>query len=159
MTTPEAGLQQTKPPPRSRSAFVRLTSLPLWARLVMLTAAGMISLIGSSLFLLSALNDTADRTAKMKELFDVVEAAGEAHVAFGELRYWLTDLSVSLLVASELSAEAAQVKLDAQLEKLAGRDPEIVAGIRSEVEAYITTAMDAVDAYTDGNREIGRAHV
>ena len=82
----------------SRSGLGRLASLPLWARLVILTAAGLISLIGSSLYLSSALHQTADRTTKMKELFDVARAAGEAHVTFGELRYWLTDLSVSQLV-------------------------------------------------------------
>jgi signal transduction histidine kinase len=121
----------------------------------MLTAAGLISLIGSSLFLSSALQQTADRTTKMQELFDVVGVAGQAHVTFGELRYWLTDLSVSLLVTSERSANAARAKLDTSLDRLASYDPDTVAAIRSDVEAYFSTAMDAADAYTDGNRVIG----
>jgi len=91
-----------------RSGLGRLASLPLWARLVILTAAGLISLIGSSLFLSSVLHQTAERTTKMIELFDVAGAAGEAHVTFGELRYWLTDLSVSQLVISERNALGAQ---------------------------------------------------
>ena len=91
----------------------------------------------------------------MKELFDVVGVAGEAHVTFGELRYWLTDLSVSLLVISEHNASAARGKLDAHLDRLASYDPDTVAAIRSEVEAYVSKAMDAADAYTDGNRVIG----
>ena len=33
-----------------RFGLTRLASLPIWARLVMLTAAGLVSLIGSSLF-------------------------------------------------------------------------------------------------------------
>ena len=139
----------------AQSGLGRLASLPLWARLVILTAAGLLSLIGSSVFLSSALHQTADRTSGMKELFDVVEAAGEAHVTFGELRYWLTDLSVSQLVISERNAAAAQQKLDTHLQQLVDYDTDTVAAIRKEVEAYFSTAMDAADAYTDGNRIIG----
>jgi signal transduction histidine kinase len=121
----------------------------------MLTAAGLISLIGSSLFFSLALHQTADRTTNMKMLFDVVGAAGEAHVSFGELRYWLTDLSVSQLVISERNADVAREKLNAHLDRLVSHDPNTVAAIRSEVEAYVSKAMDAADAYTDGNRVIG----
>jgi HAMP domain-containing protein len=155
MSTRETSLTEAQPRPESWSGLGRLASLPLWARLIMLTAAGLISLIGSSLFLSSALHQTADRTTKMQELFDVVGAAGEAHVTFGKLRYWLTDLSVSLLVTSERSANAAREKLDTNLDRLASYDPDAVAAIRSEVDAYFSTAMDAADAYTDGNRVIG----
>ena len=140
---------------RPRSGLGRIASLPLWARLVILTAAGLISLIGSSLFLSSALHQTADRTTKMKQLFDVARVAGEAHVSFGELRYWLTDLSVSQLVISERKADSAREKLDLHLDRLRSYDPDTVAAIRKEVEAYFSTAMDAADAYTDGNRVIG----
>ena len=133
----------------------RLGSMPLWARLVILTAAGLLSLIGSSLYLSTALHQTADRTTRMKQLFDVVGAAGKAHVTFGELRYWLTDLSVSQLVLSERNAVAAREKLDTHLEQLVNYDADTVAAIRNEVSAYFSQAMDAADAYTDGNRVIG----
>jgi signal transduction histidine kinase len=139
----------------SRSGLGRLASLPLWARLVILTAAGLVSLIGSSLFLSSALHQTAERTTKMIELFDVAGAAGEAHVTFGELRYWLTDLSVSQLVISERNADSAREELDLHLDRLLSYDADTVAAIRKEVDAYFTKAMDAADAYTDGNRVIG----
>ena len=135
--------------------FMQLGTLPLWVRLIALTGAGLISLIGSSLYFSGALQQTAERTTKMKELFDIAGAADEAHVTFGELRYWLTDLSVSLLVTSERSADEARAKLDAGLDELTEYDPNSVSSIRAEVDAYVTTAMDAVDAYTDGNRVIG----
>ncbi|NNJ76795.1 MAG: HAMP domain-containing protein [Anderseniella sp.] len=130
-------------------------SMPLWARLVVLTAAGLLSLIGSSMFYSSALYQTADRTTKMKELYDVAGTAGNAHIAFGELRYWLTDLSVSLLMSSERSANTAREKLDKDLERLSAHDPDTIKMLRAEVESYVTTAMDAANAYTDGNRVIG----
>ena len=139
----------------ARPGLGRFASLPLWTRLVILTAAGLFSLIGSSLFLSSALHQTAERTSRMKELFDIVGVAGEAHVTFSELRYWLTDLSVSQLVISERNAAAAQKKLDTHLEQLVSYDADTVDAIRKEVEAYFSTAMEAADAYTDGNRVIG----
>jgi nitrogen fixation/metabolism regulation signal transduction histidine kinase len=155
MNQPATNLPEAQRRPQSRSGFGRLASLPLWVRLIILTGAGLISLIGSSLYFSSVLQQTADRTTKMKELFDVAGTAGDAHVTFGELRYWLTDLSVSLLVTSERSATAAQERLEASLDRLAGYDPETVAAIRSEVAAYVATAFDAADVYTDGNRVIG----
>ena len=155
MNEPEPSLTEAQLRPRQWSGLGQLSSMPLWARLVILTAAGLISLIGSSMFLSSALQQTADRTTKMKELFDIVGVAGETHVTFGEFRYWLTDLSVSQLVISERNASAAQKKLDAQLDRLESHDPDTVAAIRAEVEAYFSKAMDAADAYTDGNRVIG----
>ena len=75
MNAPEAGPAEAQPRSEPWPGLRRLASLPIWARLIMLTAAGLISLIGSSLFLSSALHQTADRTTKMKALFDVVGAA------------------------------------------------------------------------------------
>ena len=153
----ESGPSPSEAKPRSGrwSGLGQLASTPLWARLVLLTAAGLISLIGSSLYLSSALHQTADRTTKMKELFDLVGVAGKAHLSFGELRYWLTDLSVSQLVISERNASAAREKLETHLDRLVSYDPETVAAIRTDVEAYFSKAMDAADAYTDRNRVIG----
>jgi len=91
----------------------------------------------------------------MIELFDVAGAAGEAHVTFGELRYWLTDLSVSQLVISERNADSAREELDLHLDRLLSYDADTVVAIRKEVDAYFTKAMNAADAYTDGNRVIG----
>ena len=159
MKTPETSPinTQVRPGPRSgpRTGLGRLASLPLWARLVMLTAAGLISLIGSSLYLSSELHQTANRTTRMIELFDIAGTAGEAHVTFGEMRYWLTDLSVSQLMISERKASAARATLNLQLDRLADYDSDTVTAILTEVDAYFSKAMDAADAYSDGNRVIG----
>lgn len=149
--------QANTAPPREK-----FWSLPLWARLLLLTSAGLISLVGSAFFLMSALNDTAERTTRMKDLFDAVETAGDAHVTLGELRYWLTDLSVSLLVASERSAQTAHDKLHEklgnlteELKLLGAMDVGVIEALRGEVDAYVDSAYHAADAYTDGKRVIG----
>ena len=155
MSEPEGGTFESPPAVETQSGIGRLTAMPIWARLALLTAAGLISLVGSTLYLSSALDRTADRTVKMEELMDVAGAAAKAHVTFGELRYWLTDLSVSLLVTSERSAEAARQRLEGELDRLVAFEPDTIAMIRSEVDEYLATAMEAADAYTDGNRVIG----
>lgn len=144
------------PQPR-RGLMHRLANLPISARVAALTAAGLISLILSSIFLTQALYRGADRTAETKALFDHAATAAAAHVTFGELRYWLTDLSVSLLMNSQRNAEQAREKLSEHLDSLAGSSPEVVAALRSEIDAYVKTALEAADSYTQDNRIIGNA--
>lgn len=91
----------------------------------------------------------------MQQLFDIAGVAGDAHVAFGELRYWLVDLSVSQLVLAERNAHNARQRLNGYLENLASYDADTVASIRTEIDAYFSKAMDAADAYADDNRVIG----
>ena len=155
MSAAGANLAEAKSRSGPSAGSGQLGALPLWARLLILTSAGLISLIGSTVFLSSALHQTADRTTRMQELFNVVGTAGEAHVTFGELRYWLTDLSVSQLILSERKAIAARERLDKQLDQLVSYDADTVTSMRAEIEAYFSKAMDAADAYTDGNRVIG----
>ncbi len=131
--------------------------LPVWARLTLMTAAGFLALVVAAIFLTSALDRTAQRTARMKDLLDVVETAAAAHVAFGEMRYWMTDLSVSLLTRSERNGREARERLDGLLDALESREPETVAFIRAEADAYLDKALEAADAYTDDRRVIGNS--
>jgi signal transduction histidine kinase len=59
------------------------------------------------------------------------------------------------LVLAERNAESAREKLDGHLDRLVGYDADTVAGIRAEIDAYFSQAMEAADAYTDDNRVIG----
>ena len=81
--------------------------------------------------------------------------AAAAHVTFGELRYWLTDLSVSLLMNSQRNAEQARERLLAHLDRLSKSSPDAVREIRVEIDAYVKTALEAADSYTQDNRIIG----
>ncbi|MBB4186505.1 response regulator [Sinorhizobium terangae] len=144
-------------PAPARSLASRLANLPISARVAALTAAGLISLILSSVFLTQALYRSAERMAETRELFDRADSAAAAHVAFGDLRYWLTDLSVSLLMNSERNADEARKRLQVQLERLAEHSPDAVRKIRTEVDAYVETALQATDSYTQDNRIVGNA--
>ena len=144
-------------PAPAKSFGRRFANLPISARVAVLTAAGLISLIVSSIFLTQALYRSADRTAETKTYFDLAATAAAAHVTFGELRYWLTDLSVSLLMNSQRNAEQARERLLAHLDRLSISSPDAVKGIRDEIDAYVKTALEAADSYTQDNRIIGNA--
>ncbi|MBP2233975.1 signal transduction histidine kinase/DNA-binding response OmpR family regulator/HAMP domain-containing protein/ElaB/YqjD/DUF883 family membrane-anchored ribosome-binding protein [Sinorhizobium kostiense] len=143
--------------PPDKGPASRLANLPISARVAALTAAGLISLVLSSVFLTQALYRSAERMAETRELFDRAASATAAHVAFGDLRYWLTDLSVSLLMNSQRNADQARERLQVQLERLAKHAPAAVEEIRTEVDAYVETALQAADSYTQDNRIVGNA--
>lgn len=149
------GQRMRSPAPAARRFAGRLANLPISARIAAITAAGLISLILSSVFLTQALYRSAERMADTRELFDRAASAAAAHVAFGDLRYWLTDLSVSLLMNSQRNAEEARGRLEVQLESLAKHSPGAVEEIRTEIDAYVETALQATDSYTQDNRIIG----
>jgi signal transduction histidine kinase/CheY-like chemotaxis protein len=142
-------------PAPTRNLASRLANLPIAARVATLTAAGLISLILSSVFLTQALHRSAARMAETQELFDRAASAAAAHVAFGDLRYWLTDLSVSLLMNSQRNAEQARERLQVQLDRLAKHSPDAVREIRTEIDAYVETALQATESYTADNRILG----
>jgi len=143
--------------PPDKGPARRLANLPISARVAALTAAGLISLVLSSVFLTQALYRSAERMAETRELFDRAASATAAHVAFGDLRYWLTDLSVSLLMNSQRNSDQARERLQVQLERLAKHAPAAVEEIRTEVDAYVETALQAADSYTQDNRIVGNA--
>jgi signal transduction histidine kinase len=99
---------------------------------------------------------TADEQVRMVTLIDDTHPVDKA---FGDLRYWLTDLAVSQLMLSEHNAAPARAALEKRLDKLADRQPELVAPIRREVAAFDPHAMQAVDAYTAGQRMVGNARL
>ncbi|WP_018235367.1 response regulator [Ensifer sp. BR816] len=142
-------------PAQAKSLAGRLANLPISARVATLTAAGLISLVLSSVFLTQALHRSAARMAETQELFDRAASAAAAHVAFGDLRYWLTDLSVSLLMNSQRNAEQARERLQVQLDRLAQHSPDAVREIRTEIDAYVETALQATESYTADNRILG----
>jgi len=132
-----------------------MENLSIVTRLTILCTFLLAVLIGSNLYLNRALSSGSDTLQEESKIVSVMTTAHAAARAFGDLKYWLTDLAASLLVRSELEAESARDRLDAELEKLAPVKPETVTAIRLEVDSMIKQALSAVDAYTDGQRVLG----
>jgi adenylate cyclase len=126
-------------------------------RLIVLSGALLCLLVATNLYLTSKLANNSANVARETELSGTIDSANNARIAFGEMRYWLTDLAVSLLTQSERNAKAAHSRMDSYLDQLALRKPDLVAAVRAERDQFEKTANDAVDRYTSNQRVIGNS--
>ena len=134
-----------------------MSHLTIRARLIILSGLLLCMLIATNLYLMHTLAKNSTAVATETELSGIIESANGARIAFGEMRYWLTDLAVSLLTPSERSAAAARGRMDGYLERLALRKPKLVSEIRTERDEFEKSANDAVDRYTNDQRVIGNS--
>ncbi|XDA97087.1 response regulator [Sulfitobacter sp. LCG007] len=115
------------------------------------------ALIVSTFAMAWELHRNQDQVEDSTERFRRLQLAAEAERDFGELRYWLTDLSVSLLTLSERRADAARAALEGRLDNIESFAPEAAERIRLGVDDYAESALSAADAYTEDRRVIGNA--
>ena len=76
--------------------------LSIRARLIALSGVLLCLLIATNLYLMRKLASNSSAVTTETELSAVIESANGSRISFGEMRYWLTDLAVSLLTVSEL---------------------------------------------------------
>ena len=126
-------------------------------RLIFLAIVLLSILLVSSLYLGRELARDSAALGDEARLVSVLKTANDASKHFGDLRYWLTDLAVSLLVRSQQNADAARSALETDLKALAPLDPQGVAAVEHEVDALVQQALKAVDAYTNDQRVVGNA--
>src|SRR5690242_2161877 len=110
-----------------------MARLTIRTRLILLTSAGLFVLVASGLSLTRVLTQNSARMAEAAGLLGVIKHANSARAAFGEQRYWMTDLAVSQLTLSERNAAAARARMEEHLDRLAERRPQQIATIRSEL--------------------------
>jgi signal transduction histidine kinase len=134
-----------------------MMQLTIRTRLVMLSSALLLVLAATTGYLTHTLADEAAATAKAADMLAIADQASSARIAFGELRYWNTDLAVSQLTLSEQKAAAARQRMERDLDRLAGQRPERITRVRSELADYEQFAGKAVDAYTNDQRVIGNS--
>jgi signal transduction histidine kinase/CheY-like chemotaxis protein len=132
-----------------------MSRLSIPARLMLLSAALIVILVATSIYLNREIKRGADALVAEARYVEILQTASAAEKSFGDLKYWLTDLAVSLLNLSEQRARDAREQFDAHLTTLEPYDPGAVAAIRTEVDGLMTRAFKAVDAYTDDRRVIG----
>ncbi len=134
-----------------------LSRFPISTRLVFLAGTLLAVLVGSNLYLDRRLADSAGTLDEQARFVSVLKAANAANKAFGDLKYWLTDLSVSLLMQSEQKAKQARGRLQAALQDLESHDPEIPLIVGREVDALVEQMERAVEAYTNDQRVLGNS--
>jgi signal transduction histidine kinase len=135
--------------------MTRLSQLTIRARLAILSSMLLIVLAGSTGYLTRTLSDEAAATVQAADMFALADQANNARIAFGELRYWNTDLAVSQLTLSEQKAVSARERLEHELDQLAAQKPDQIAKVRVELAGYEKLASQAADAYTNDQRVIG----
>jgi signal transduction histidine kinase/CheY-like chemotaxis protein/HAMP domain-containing protein len=134
-----------------------MSRLTIRSRLIILSGALLCMLIATNLYLTNKLANSSAAVARETELSSIIESANSARIAFGEMRYWLTDLAVSLLTPSERNAAAARGRMDGYLDQLALRKPKLVAAVRAERNDFEKSANEAVDRYTNDQRVLGNS--
>jgi signal transduction histidine kinase/HAMP domain-containing protein len=134
-----------------------MTRLTIRTRLILLTSAGILVLIATNFYLTRKLADNSAGMVTAAELLNSIEEANNAQIAFGELRYWMTDLAVSQLTLAERNAAAARARMEQHLDKLVSWNPQRIAAVRAELAQYEELAGKAVDEYTNERRVIGNS--
>jgi signal transduction histidine kinase/DNA-binding response OmpR family regulator len=134
-----------------------LEGLSIKGRVLLLSGMLLAGLIWSTLYLTSVLGTNVAQIKRDAEMARRIDLAVDIRSSFGEYRYWLTDLAVSLLQQSELKAKEARAQLDHQLFELAKGSPDLAASLTADVDRFATSAIRAVDAYTDDKRVIRNA--
>ena len=131
--------------------------LTIRTRLMLLTCAGLFVLIATNAYLTKKLAENSAGMVTAAELLKSIEEANSAQIAFGELRYWLTDLAVSQLTMAERNAAAARARVEQHLDQLQPWNPQRIATVRSEIAQYEDLAGKAVEEYTEERRVIGNS--
>jgi signal transduction histidine kinase/DNA-binding response OmpR family regulator len=134
-----------------------LSRLSIPARLVLLAAVLLAILVGTNAILNRQLRASAGALEAEARYIELLRTATAAEKAFGDLKYWLTDLAVSLLNLSEERAREAGEALNGELVLLHSYDPTSVEAIRVELDQLNGRAMAAIDAYTNDRRVIGNS--
>jgi signal transduction histidine kinase/HAMP domain-containing protein len=134
-----------------------MAQLSIRTRLMLLLGALLLFLLATNSYLNHKLADNAAGMVRAANRLDIIEQANDAQIAFGEMRYWLTDLAVGMLALSEHNAALARQHMERHLDALAQHRPRAVAQIRAELDQYEGLARKAVDEYTNDRRVIGNS--
>jgi HAMP domain-containing protein len=134
-----------------------LRRLSIRSRLIILAVVLLVAMIGGSLFVRMALDSARANAEEANRILAVVEHSAAVRSAFNDLRYWQTDLAVSLLMLSENNAAEARTRLAEQLKLLEASQPEEARLIREEAARFDSLASQAVEAYTNDQRVIGNS--
>ena len=127
------------------------------ARLIFLCAVLLCLLVTSTAYLTREISDLLEIETQQVGLIAAVKSANETHRTFGDLKYWLSDHAVSLLMRSEYAARAAHSTLVSELSDLEKYDPEFVSLVRAELDEVLRLSFQAIDAYADDERVLGNS--
>ena len=100
-----------------------LANLSIKARLLFLSGVLIAMVAAATYYLTDKLAENSRAVTRNAELAALIDAAQDVRNTFGEYRYWITDLAVSLLSQSEVNAKSTREKLNKRLDELASLRP------------------------------------
>ena len=121
-----------------------LRRLSISARLLVLSVTLLVIIVGSNLYFTAALREAAIKAADADRVVRQIQVADSVRTAFSDLRYWRTDVALSLLMMSQRNADAARLRLDQQLERLA-----TVNAVKSRMPGNSRSALSSSVAAPD----------
>ena len=107
-----------------------MAQLSIRTRLILLSGALLLFLLASNSYLNQKLADNVEGMVRAGNRLDLIEEANGAQIAFGEMRYWLTNLAVSML--------------DPQIAVAARREIQRVGESAPSLEEVAATVRDAL---------------
>ncbi|MFB9266680.1 response regulator [Bradyrhizobium erythrophlei] len=134
-----------------------MARLNIRTRIILLSGTLLLVILATNFYLTRKLANNSAAVAEVADLIDTIDSANAARVTFGELRYWLTDLAVSMLTLSERNATEARTRMGHLLDKLEARKPDRIASVRAELARFEKFAADAVEEYTADRRVMGNS--
>jgi signal transduction histidine kinase/CheY-like chemotaxis protein/HAMP domain-containing protein len=132
-----------------------LRKFSIKARLLVLSGVLIAVMVTATYYLTSKLTDYNSEVGRIAAYNELINLTTRTEAAFGEYRYWMTDLAVSLLRQSELKAKAAHENLNKLLGEVADYWPDIASELRQEIERFDKAASRAVEEYTNDHRVVG----
>jgi signal transduction histidine kinase/CheY-like chemotaxis protein len=132
-----------------------LRNFSLRVRLLVLSTLLVAILAGTTIYVAAKLAANSRAVAHVTELAKLITLVYEVQIAFGQYRYWVTDLAVSFLNQSEQNANAGLQRLTNKLDEFGRTRPELAAELRKELAQFELYAARAVEQYTDDRRVVG----
>jgi methyl-accepting chemotaxis protein len=134
-----------------------MRSMSIGAKLTCLTGSLLLLAVASLLFVAHRLTAASDVIRRQDVMLDRLQGANDLAEDMTALKYWLTDLAVSMQTDSEEEAQTVQTRIEHRLEKMGVFDPSIPRDLKPLVARYVDAVIAGVDAYAEDNRVLGNS--
>ncbi len=127
------------------------------SRIIILSSVLLLVIIASNVYLRGKIGQGAEMLVTDERLIGKLDTAIDANKVFGDLKYWLLELSVDPRARTEDNVIAARRVLAEKLDNLEAFDSEGVAVLRIEVGSLMDTTLIAIESYAENQRALGDA--
>jgi PAS domain S-box-containing protein len=125
------------------------------SRLIMFSSALLLVVISSNVYLRGKVDQGAEMLVTDERLIGKFDTAIDASRAFGDLKYWLLELSVGPRARTQENVIDSRRVLAEKLDHLEAFDPEGVAVLRIEVGSLMDTTLIAIESYAENQQALG----